>query len=49
MTEPAVPFTWLLGLDRKLYLSNMQLSIHAVFLEYTNIDRACERKALLAG
>ena len=49
ITEPAVLSAWLLGLDWKLYPSNMQHSIHAVFLEYTNIDRASERKALLAG
>ena len=49
ITEPAVPSAWLLGLDWKLYPSNMQLSIHVVFLEYTNINRASERKALLAG
>ena len=49
ITEPAVPSAWLLGLDWKLYPSNMQHSIHAVFLQYTNIDRASERKALLAG
>ena len=49
ITEPAVLSAWLLGLDWKLYPSNMQHSIHAVFLEYTNTDRASERKALLAG
>ena len=49
ITEPAVLSAWLLGLDWKLYPSNMQHSIHAVFLQYTNIDRASERKALLAG
>ena len=49
ITEPAVPSAWLLGLDWKLYPSNMQLSIDAVFLEYSNIDRASDRKALLAG
>ena len=49
ITEPAVLRAWLLGLDWRLYPSNMHHSIHAVFLEYTNIDRASERKALLAG
>ena len=49
ITEPAVLSAWLLGLDWKLYPSNMQHSIHAVFLEYSNIHRASDRKSLLAG